>query len=185
MSEAVLTLGSAMAAASVRILLLLIFLQAGLQKLRHLGELEGVVQNYRVLPDYAARPVSIILPFAELAVAAGLLINISPWAELSAAALLGLFAAAMAVNVARGRREIDCGCFSTSLKQVVSGWTVSRNCVLAMAALLVSREPGGPLSWAALGEVWVAGAVLFLIYATANTLDAVRARAAALNFKGA
>src|SRR5262249_14927936 len=51
-----------------------------------------------------------------------------------AAALLGLYAAAIAVNLARGRRHLDCGCTGPALRRPISGWLVLRNLVLVAIA---------------------------------------------------
>jgi hypothetical protein len=53
----------------------------------------------------------------------------------AAAAQLILFAAAIAINLRRGRSSIDCGCFSSRLRQRISAWMVARNLVLALLAL--------------------------------------------------
>ncbi len=46
-----------------------------------------------------------------------------------------LFAAAMAINLRRGRASIDCGCFGSRLRQGISAWMVVRNLSLALLAL--------------------------------------------------
>ena len=54
-----------------------------------------------------------------------------------AIALLVMFALAMAINLVRGRTEIDCGCFKSGLRQTVSGWLVGRNLLLAAGTVLL------------------------------------------------
>src|SRR5262249_43406760 len=49
--------------------------------------------------------------------------------------LLGLYAGAIAINLARGRRDIDCGCAGPAARRPISGWLVARNLVLAGIAL--------------------------------------------------
>ena len=64
----------------------LIFAAAGIGKLRHAALMDGVVANYRLLPPALVVPVARILPYAELAIAAGLLSGIRPWPQWVAAA---------------------------------------------------------------------------------------------------
>ena len=54
------------------VLLAVVFSAAGLAKIRSIDTLEGVVQNFRVLPTRLARPLALVLPPAEIAVAAAL-----------------------------------------------------------------------------------------------------------------
>ena len=51
----------------------------------------------------------------------------SPGLALVAMALLALFAAAMAINIRRGRDHIDCGCGQSFLRQTLSWMLVARN----------------------------------------------------------
>lgn len=117
----------------------LVFLQAALAKLRHRELLAGVIANYRLLAPALTGPAALLLPPAELAVSLGLLLG-GAWrpaqfvAALGAIALLLVFAAAMGINIARGRSHIDCGCGRSQLRQPLSWLLVWRN--LALAALL-------------------------------------------------
>ena len=100
-------------AASVAVALL--FAVAGIDKLRHRDLLPGVIANYRLLPDALVAPAAALLPGVELLVGAGLLLGFAPLAPMVAIALLLVFAAAMAINIGRGRRHIDCGCGHSGL----------------------------------------------------------------------
>lgn len=163
-------------------LLVVVFLVAGMSKLRALETFEGVVHNFRLLPEVLVRPVAYGLPFVELAVAAALLIPvIRGYAGWSAALLLGVFTLAVAINLLRGRREIDCGCFSSELRQRLSWWLVGRNAVLMGLALWVA---GGTVAAQAMEGaglfLGVAAAVMVAaLYATASMLSAIAQRVAA------
>jgi Methylamine utilisation protein MauE len=111
------------------------------------GQWQGVVENYRLLPD-AAAVFAVLLPCAEAAAAVLLLLPLErPLGAGAAAALLLLYAAAMGVNIARGRTAIDCGCFGSRRNQGIAGWMVGRNIVLSMLALtLWLPESPRPLS---------------------------------------
>jgi hypothetical protein len=157
---------------TVVVLLAGVFGAAGTTKLRALDAFVGVVHNYRVVPEALERPVAYALPAIELTIAAGVLLPAgrAP-AAISAAVLLALFAAAMAVNLARGRRDIDCGCFMTVLRQRLSWPLVLRNLLLAALALLV--VPGMAargLGWLDLVTVGCASAALLSVYAAASRL---------------
>lgn len=115
----------------------LVFLQAALAKLLNRDVLPGVIANYRLLPAALVGPAALLLAPAELAISLGLLLGGHWLAALAAIALLLVFAAAMGINIARGRRHIDCGCGRSQLRQQLSWLLVGRN--LALAALLVPR----------------------------------------------
>jgi len=109
----------------VRAVLAALFATAAITKLRDRRRFDGIVLDYRLLPPRTALRLAAPLPWLELLLAIGLLAGIS-LAGFAAALLLSLYGAAMAINLARGRRLIDCG------------WLVLRNAVLAAAALLVA-----------------------------------------------
>jgi len=147
--------------------LALVFAAAAVSKLRTWREFPGVVQNYRLVPVAAARPVAGTLPVLEAMVAVGLVATPArPYAALAAVALLAMFSLAVAINLARGRRHIDCGCFRFALRQPLSWWLVGRN-VLLIAVALIAGTPGvapRQLTW--LDGVTVGGAALslFVLY---------------------
>lgn len=121
-----------------------IFLPSALSKLRAMDELEGIVADYRLLPEPFVRPVARVLPVAEIL--AGGLPLLPPTRALGAVlaiALFLLFAAAMAINLARGRTEIDCGCFIGRQKERIGWGLVARNLVLVLLTLPL-LSAGGP-----------------------------------------
>lgn len=155
---------------AARIGLACIFLTAGVGKLRHLMVFEGVLANYRLLPRWAIAPVHVLLPLVEIAVAIAVLTR--PALGAPAAALLLLFAAAMAVNLRRGRRDIDCGCHQSALRQRLSWALVWRNGVLALLALAAALPPVRVSA-----SAWLTGAGaglgLFALYCAMNSLWAL------------
>jgi hypothetical protein len=156
-----------------RLLLVLVLGAAALSKLRALDEFVGVVHNYRVLPEPLVRPVAYALPPFELLLAAGLLLE--PIRSLAAAAVAGLlavFALAMAINIGRGRIEIDCGCFANALRQRIGWRLVVRNVVLIALALLVmpAELSARPLVWLDLVTALMATAGAVLLYAAFSRL---------------
>jgi hypothetical protein len=99
------------------------------------AEWPGIVRNYRLLPEALAGAVAGLLLIAGALTAAAL---VWPATRVvgggAAAAQLVLFAAALAINLKRGRSSIDCGCFGSRLRQGIYGWMVARNAVLALLA---------------------------------------------------
>jgi hypothetical protein len=156
---------------AIRTLVALVFLSAAVGKFRHWAVLQGVVANYRLLPNSFVAPFAYFLPPFEALLGAALLFGVlSPWAELAAAVLLMLFALAMSINLLRGRRHIDCGCFQSALKQSLSWNLVIRNGVMIMLLGLASRwdAPSGDLG--ARLEALTAGGVLFISLQSLNIL---------------
>jgi hypothetical protein len=137
-----------------------------------------VVANYRLVPDSLAAPAAGLVIGLELLVTAALLrgVGLAAGAGLAIALLLG-FALAMAVNLRRGRREIDCGCFQSALRQQLSWALVARNLVLA--ALLLPLAGGGALPETGLGLIdgLGAGLALYLFYLILDQLVALGAAA--------
>lgn len=112
----------------------LLFASAALQKLRDPQRFATLFAAYRILPEGTGR-IAAVVPMIELAVAAALL----PAASRTAAAVAGItlllvYAGAIALNLARGRRELACGCGGPDAARPIAPWMVERN--LALAALL-------------------------------------------------
>jgi len=164
-------------AVAIRTLLALVFLAAALGKMRHWLAFQGVLANYRLLPENLTAPVAYLLPPAEAALAVWLAADLgSPGAPVAAAVLLLVFALAMGINLRRGRRLIDCGCFQSTLKQTLSWRLVGRNVVLALLALLALLASFAGVAATYRGDAWLtlagilAGALLFVLLNALNTL---------------
>ncbi len=158
-----------------RMALAAVFAAAALHAMRDWARFRGAVAEYRIGPGPLAQAAGWALPPAEAAVATALLIPATARAACAAgAALLLLFALGMAVNVARGRREIDCGCGGAD-GQTLSWALVARNVVLA-AMLTAAATTAAPAAWgAAEGALCLAAAAaLAAMYFVANQLLANR-----------
>jgi hypothetical protein len=160
----------------------IVFVEAGLAKVRHRDVLPGVIANYRLLPDALVAPSAAVLPIVELGLGLGLIGGVFSggrlhWIGLPAAALLVLFAAAMAINIGRGRRAIDCGCGRSQLRQRLSWGLVARNLVLAVLVTIAALRPLASAAVAPLdiGLALVAGGALYLIFLLFNALAALAA----------
>ena len=160
------------------VVIALLFLVAGVDKLRHRALLPGVIANYRLLPSALVAPAAALLPVAELVIAVllllGLVAAMPPIAPLAAVLLLLVFAAAMAVNIQRGRRHIDCGCGHAALRQQLGWGQVLRNVVLAAGLLpLLATGNASSLAGADLAVALVAGIAVYLLLLLFTTLNAV------------
>ena len=114
----------------------LLFAAAALHKLRDLSAFRDTVARYELLPSRLARPAAALVVAAELTVAAT--ITLVPWTSLVAAAMLALYALAIAINLARGRSDLDCGCMGPAAHTPISNRLVVRNTVLVALALALS-----------------------------------------------
>jgi hypothetical protein len=156
---------------TLRAALALLFTLAATHKLRDMETFRGAVAGYRLLPAPFIRPAAVALASAELA-AAALLVASPGWpaaGPLLAAALFLLYAGAIAVNLAVGRRDIDCGCAGPGARRPISGWLVVRNVALAIVALAAAVPVASPpraLVW--IDALTIAGAVATLVVAYAS-----------------
>jgi hypothetical protein len=163
----------AVASVAGRVCVGLVFLLAAAQKMRHWRLLSGVIANYRLVPGWAVAPVSVLLPPLELGVSLLLLCALAVfWVVPAAIALLALFAAAMAINLRRGRVDIDCGCGQSFLKQSLRWTLVARNALLAALLLPSLVVSGGVARDAAMAGI-SAGLAFFMLYLLFNTLAAL------------
>ena len=113
-----------------------LFAASAVHQLLEWDDWPGIVRNYRLVPDWLAGVVAVAIPCGEAFCAAALLWPPARTAgAVVAAALLLLFAAALGINIARGRTRIDCGCFALPLRRAISPWMVVRNGVLAILVL--------------------------------------------------
>ena len=150
----------------------LLFLQAGIAKLRRRALLPGIVANYRLLPNPLVAPVAQALPVVEILLGMALLASGDRIAVVAASALLLIFAGAMAINIARGRSHIDCGCGHSQLRQPLSWPLVWGNLALAAFALLRLVPAPEPTIAERLAAA-AAGAGLFMLVLLFNALGAL------------
>jgi hypothetical protein len=149
-----------------------ILASAASHKWRAPGRFIRQLEDYQLLPPALLKPAARALPLAEGALAFALLLPASrALAALAAAALLALYAAAIGINLWRGRRDIDCGCAGPDQAQPLRPLLLLRNTVLVALALLASlhpqaRELGVFDAFVSLA----ASAVALLLYAAADGL---------------
>ena len=150
----------------------MIFAGSAAMKLSGPMEFRAAVENYRIVPESIAGPVAWVVPILELAGAAGLTFSATRDAAAGLlVALLAIFTGAIALNLARGRREIDCGCFGPMMRQRLSGWLVVRNAALALMVAAAAAHPEArmllPLDYV---TILSGGIALVILYVVLNYL---------------
>ncbi|MGH7288377.1 MAG: MauE/DoxX family redox-associated membrane protein [Myxococcota bacterium] len=161
---------------ALRSALALLFAASAFAKLRDVDGFAAAVAGYRILPARLARAAALVFLALELTLVAALLSPpLRAAAGLGAAALLGLYAFAIAVNLVRGRRHIDCGCSGPGGRQAISGPLAARNALLASAALALAL-PVAARPWVWLDSLTLIAVVSVsaCLYAATNALLACR-----------
>jgi len=171
-----------------RVLGALVFGMAVLDKLHHRDEFVGLVANYRLVPEPLVRVVAWLVVALETVVVLSLAtgVGLAAGAGLAVVLLCG-FALAMTINLARGRQEIDCGCFQSAHRQRLSVPLIVRNLVLTAAILplfeagarsaRLVRLLGGEMQSASFLQVLdgvAGGIVLFVLYQVFSQMLALR-----------
>jgi peroxiredoxin len=139
-----------------RLVLAGVFTLAGVAKLSDLKGSRQAIIDFGV-PSAIAAPLGLVLPLAELAIAATLLsASTAWWGALGALTLLSVFVVGISMNLARGRKP-ECHCFG-QVHSALAGWkTLARNGVLAAVAGFVLWEGygggAGPSALAWLGAL--------------------------------
>ena len=127
----------------------LLFAASAWHKLRDLAGFRAALAGYRLLPTRALAAAALGLAALELAIGAACLAPaLAPTACSAGAGLLTLYSLAIACNLARGRRDIDCGCGGPGGRRPLGTTLVLRNLAL-VALLLLASLPAGPraLTW--------------------------------------
>ena len=155
-----------------------VFLSGAYGKWRERELFAAAMEGYDLIPTVAVPTASIALILAETAIGLALLLPFAaPVAQMGGVSLLMVVSAAVVINLARGRREISCGCGGASGDQQLSWGLVARNAVLVLvllaAALPVQDRTLVALDYATvvLGAPMLAG-----LYAAASQLLANQPR---------
>ena len=154
----------------VALALALLFISAGLHKLRSGLRFQAQLAEYKLMPETVVRPAAYLLAVVELLIAPALLLSATrPYAGTFAAMLLVMYGIAIAINLVRGRDYIDCGCGDTP--QMLTPWLLLRNGLLAGAALLTTLPaPTTTFAWNDLLIAVPAFVVVCLVYQVAEQM---------------
>src|SRR5207244_7739090 len=128
--------------AALRSAFALLFLVAASHKLRDPGRFRTTLAEYRLLPGAVVPLAAMVVIGVEVVVAIALVASPrrAP-GPVAAAAVLVVYGAAIAVNLAPGRRHIDCVCAGPAVRPPIRGWLVARHAALPAA----TQAPGGPV----------------------------------------
>ena len=132
---------------AARMLLAAVFAVAGVAKLLDQPGSRRSLVGFGV-PNTAIPAIAVLLPLAELAIAAALVpVDSARWGALAALLLLLCFVAGIANAMRGGGQAPNCHCFG-QLHSAPAGWpTLTRNALLAaLAAFVVIDGPGPSLT---------------------------------------
>lgn len=116
-----------------------VLLLSGVAKLRHPGSGHAAFEALRVPKRLSANWIVGALPYAELALALGLLLT-QGWVLLGVALLAAVLCGGYWVLIVRAVRagaSVNCNCFGQLTAGAVGPWTVIRNSVLLLVAVVV------------------------------------------------
>ena len=165
--------------AALRCALALLWLAAARHKLRDPARFRDALAGYQLVPAAAVRAVAALVAALELALGArAARAGSRRCARARDGALLALYAVAIAANLVRGRRAIDCGCGARP--QPLGEGLVVRNAVLIAIALAAALPASGrALVWLDAATIAGGAAALAALYAAADAAlaNGVRSRA--------
>ncbi|BAN25419.1 MauE/DoxX family redox-associated membrane protein [Caballeronia insecticola] len=135
----------------------IVALAGAVPKWRDPARFRASLEAFALLPAFALKPLSYMLPLLETAGALGLLFaDTRVPSAVVLGALFTLFALALTINILRGNTDIDCGCSgfiaasqtSERTPRAIGWWHVARAYSLAiLAACAVFPEAGRALVW--------------------------------------
>lgn len=119
-----------------------ILASAATHKLRAPMRFAHQLEDYQLVPGALVGLLARLIPALEVVIALGMLIPTArSTASLAACALLAAYAAAIGINLWRGRHDIDCGCAGPDQAQPLRPQLLLRNAILVGLGLLASIEP--------------------------------------------
>jgi uncharacterized membrane protein YphA (DoxX/SURF4 family) len=156
------------------LLLSYLFLVGGWQKRADTAYFQQVITDYRLLPASWSPLLARAIPIVEICAGLALLIPALQLIALATVAtLLAVYTLAIALNIARGRRDLDCGCAGPGQEQTISGWLLGRNLILISLALLsVPALQQLSMDWLGWSLALLGATLLALFYHVFNQLIA-------------
>jgi uncharacterized membrane protein YphA (DoxX/SURF4 family) len=128
----------------VRAAIAFVLFASSISKINNLRHYASIVASYQILPVSLVHPFAFSFPWIEAAIALLLLLG---WQTRLAAALSALlmlmFILAIGVNLGRGRRDLECGCFGSGHSEKIGWKLIGRDTLLLLLSLLLVRQGGG------------------------------------------
>ncbi len=161
-------LADPVAAGAVAGCVALILFAAAWHKFSEPDVFAGALDAYQLVPSAGVVAVARLLPIIEVVIGVMVLAPAArPMGLVAFAGLVALYALAIAINLARGRPQIDCGCGGDI--HLLSWGLVARNAVLAGVALAMTvPSVDRPYEW--LDAITLVAGILAL-YASYLTFD--------------
>lgn len=129
-------------ALACRLILGIIFLYAGSEKIIAPQEFAMSIYNYQLLPDWSVNILAVLLPWLEVLLAAGLISGYYLYgASLISSLLFLVFAMALTINLGRGL-DISCGCFGGSAGKINWLYLVRDLTLLLMSVFILFFDRG-------------------------------------------
>ena len=135
---------------AARVVVGLVFLLYGLDKIAHPDDFARAIANYRLLPEAFVNFVAVTLPWVELA--CGLLLLAGQWvrsAALVSAFLLSVFVVAVSITLARGM-DINCGCLNAESGRKVGLRLLVEDLLLIGASAFLVLKAKDRIGWRSL-----------------------------------
>ena len=153
----------------------LLMFRAAVHKAVDLQRFGGVLSDYDIGPAGLARLLREVIPGLEIGAAALLASGVmATKGAVLAAFLLVAYAGAMAINLLRGRAEIDCGCGGPG--QPIGWALVARNLALAVALVPAAAGLAAPRSLGEVVAAWGVALAAMGVWIAADQLFANAAR---------
>jgi hypothetical protein len=146
----------------------LLFGAAAIHKLRDLRRFDEIFAAYGVFPALARLGLARAVPVLEALVAAGLPFDATRDVAAGVGiALLLAYAAAIGLNLSRGRRDLACGCGGPDDRRPIASWMVWRNIFIAALSAAIVMLPWSsralvPTDWVTIGFGTVTCALVYL-----------------------
>ncbi|MCP4003923.1 MAG: methylamine utilization protein MauE [bacterium] len=157
-----------------RLGLALLFGAAARHKLSDPRAFLATLRDYRIVPASLVKISALVIAASEIAAIGLLLLPGLGLGPLLAIGLLAVYSLAIALNLLRGRRHIDCGCLGPAHRQELSGWLLVRNSLLGTGSLvLLAAESARTLSWIDALSIGGGLCMLILLWNAAHQLGSV------------
>ena len=163
----------------LRLFLASLFIRAVYAKLQFPSQFTDAVRGYELVPSSLAGTFAAGLLAIEILIAGALLIpNFAPLAAWAAGFVLALYSLAIGINLARGRRDIDCGCAGPLARQTLHEMLIARNLVyVALAFGAAAASSARALNWLDGLTIGFGVVSLFALGVAIDGLAALAARA--------
>jgi uncharacterized membrane protein YphA (DoxX/SURF4 family) len=165
----------------LRLFLASVFVRAVYAKLRFPSLFTDAVRGYELVPARLTGAFAAALLAIECLIAPALLIpRIAPLAAWVAGFVLALYSLAIGINLARGRRDIDCGCAGPLARQTLHEMLIVRNLVYMVLAMVLAVGASVPPSARTLNwlDGFTIGFGVVSLFALALAIDGLAALAA-------